>query len=172
MPLQPEPLFTAQTIHKRIQELAHEIRAAYSDAPPLCLITLKGALHFGSDLTRAMAFSSETDFICARSYADTDSTGEVRLLYTPTAVLRARQVLLIEDILDTGRTASALIAWLEAQGAASCRIAALLDKPSRREVDITPDFTGFTIDDHFVVGYGMDYNERYRELPDIRILEP
>jgi hypoxanthine phosphoribosyltransferase len=172
MPLQPEPLYTAQAIYERVQELAQEIRAAYSHAPPLCLITLKGALHFGSDLTRAMALSSETDFIRARSYADTDSTGDVQLLYTPTATLRDRHVLLIEDIMDTGQTAAALVAWLDGQGVASCQIVSLLDKPSRREVDIAPDFTGFSIDDHFVVGYGMDYNERYRELPDIRIWEP
>ncbi len=172
MPLQPEPLYTAQEIHERVQELAQEIQEAYSDTPPLCLITLKGALHFGSDLTRAMAFSTETEFIRARSYADTDSTGQVQLLYTPTAALRDRHVLLIEDILDTGRTASTLLAWLNGQSVASCQVVSLLDKPDRREVDIRPDFTGFSIDDHFVVGYGMDYNERYRELPDIRIWEP
>ncbi|PCJ56328.1 MAG: hypoxanthine phosphoribosyltransferase [Candidatus Hydrogenedentota bacterium] len=171
MPLQPEPLYTVQAIQQRVQELAGEITAEYFDAPPLCLITLKGAMHFGSDLLRAMDLPVEIDFIRAQSYSDTQSTGMVELLYTPTSTLQGRAVLLIEDIIDTGRTALALREWLQEQGTAECRIVTLLDKSARREVDIQADFIGFSIEDHFVVGFGMDYNEQYRELPDIRIWE-
>lgn len=171
MKLSNKPLITEEALRARIGSLAEEISHDYADQNPVLLGVLKGAFHFVSDLARAMRCPVEIEFIRAASYAGTESTGQVRVELPISIPLRGRAVILVEDILDTGRTASAIRAHLQSQGPAGIALCTLLDKPSRRVVPATAAYTGFSIDDLFVVGYGLDYNERYRELPAIHILE-
>lgn len=172
MKLSNEPLITEEALRERIGALAEEISRDYANRKPVLLGVLKGAFHFVSDLARAMRCPVEIEFIRAASYAGTESTGQVRVELPISISLRGRDVILVEDILDTGRTASAIRAHLQSQGTASIALCTLLDKPSRRVVPVTAAYTGFSIDDHFVVGYGLDYNERYRELAAVYILQP
>ncbi|HNT89794.1 MAG TPA: phosphoribosyltransferase family protein [Candidatus Hydrogenedentes bacterium] len=111
------------------------------------------------------------DFIRARSYIGETSSGVVEIMHAPEVLIRDRHVLLVEDILDTGRTASQIIAWLKERGPASLRVCALIDKPARRLVEVRADYVGFSIEDHFVVGYGLDHNEQYRHLPSVYTLD-
>lgn len=172
MELTKTPLIEAEQIRARVRALAQEIEADYAGAPLVLLTVLKGSLHFASDLQRAMSECLELhlEFIRARSYDGTASTGTVELLYTPEVGFTGRHVLVLEDILDTGRTATSILAHVRAQQPATLRLATLLDKPARRVVPIEADYVGFRIDDHFVVGYGLDLNERYRHLPAIHCL--
>ncbi len=165
------PMLTRETIAQRVGELAETIARDYADKDLLLLFVLKGAMVFGSDLMRLLPGRVAVDFVRARSYTGPNSSGRVRLLYTPTAPLADRHVLLVEDILDTGRTARFLEEHLRGYQLASLRLVTLLDKPARREVELTADYVGFTIDNQFVVGYGLDYDEAYRELPAIHVLE-
>lgn len=167
MRIDPEPLLTAEQIAVRVRELAGEIRCDLAGARPLVLGVLKGAAFFTADLARALDMDAEVDFIRTRSYAGTSSSGRVDVFDLERLVLKGRTVLLVEDIVDTGATLLALLGRLEAEGAGSVHVCALLDKPSRRSVPVAPRYSGFTIGDHFVVGYGLDYNEAYRTLPDI-----
>ncbi|MFP4502422.1 MAG: hypoxanthine phosphoribosyltransferase [Candidatus Hydrogenedentota bacterium] len=165
------PLLTHDVIAQRVGELADTIARDYADKDLLLLLVLKGALVFGSDLMRRLPGRVAVDFVRARSYTGPNSSGQVRLLYTPSAPLADRHVLLVEDILDTGRTASFLQQHLHGYQLGSLRLVTLLDKPSRRENELTADYTGFTIDNQFVVGYGLDYEEAHRELPAIHVLD-
>jgi hypoxanthine phosphoribosyltransferase len=166
------PLFTAADLRSKVHALADAISRDLDDGGIVALIVLKGALHFGSDLLRALRISATVDFVQARSYNGTGSRGAVTMLARPTQELRGRRVLIIEDILDTGVTANALLDFVRAEGAADVRFCALFDKPSRRRVPVHADYLGFTVEDVFLVGYGMDYEEQYRELPDVYTLEP
>ncbi|MBI2421902.1 MAG: hypoxanthine phosphoribosyltransferase [Candidatus Hydrogenedentes bacterium] len=166
------PLIDEAALQQRVAELAQEVRRAYPDALPLCLCVLKGSVFFAADFVRHLGPEVELDFIRARSYLGLHSSGTVALTHTPEADLRGRHLLVLEDIVDTGRSARVILDWLDAQAPASVRLCTLLDKPSRRELDVTPDFVGFSIPDAFVVGYGLDHNERYRALRAIYILEP
>ena len=166
-------LFTAEQIHARIQQLAAEIDASYPPGAPLHLVAvLKGAFVFLSDLSRALALRPITlDFIAVSSYgAATKSSGEVRLLKDLDAPLQGRDVIIVEDIVDTGLTLHYLQEILQARGPRSLRTVCLLSKPSRRKIDVKVDYIGFTIEDKFVVGYGLDYAEQYRNLPFIGVL--
>ena len=167
-------LLSTDTIATRIRELAVEIERDYTGDDPIHLIcVLKGAFVFVSDLARAMGPRVTLDFIALSSYAKgTTSSGEVRLLKDLDAALSGRDVIIVEDIVDTGLTLSYLQEILKARGPRSLKTACLLSKPSRRKIDVTVEYIGFTIDDHFVVGYGLDYAERYRNLPHIAILNP
>lgn len=165
-----EILYSAGQIAARVQTLAAEIDARYAGTELLLLAVLKGAAPFAADLMRHLHTPVRLDFIRARSYQGTASTGTVTITCYPEISLKDRHVLLVEDILDTGRTAAVLCAWVQSQAPASCAVCAFLDKPSRRTAPIHADFHGFTIPDLFVVGYGLDLDERYRELPDIRAL--
>jgi hypoxanthine phosphoribosyltransferase len=167
-------LLSADSIAQRIRELAAEIERDYpGDAPIHLICVLKGGFVFVSDLVRAMGPRVTLDFIALSSYAKgTTSSGEVRLLKDLDAALSGRDVIIVEDIVDTGLTLSYLQDILNARGPRSLKTACLLSKPSRRKVDVTVEYIGFTIDDHFVVGYGLDYAERYRNLPYIAILNP
>lgn len=167
MRIDPEPLLTAEQIAVRVRELAAEIRRDLAGTRPLVLGVLKGAAFFTADLARALDMDAEVDFIRARSYAGTSSSGRVDVFDLERLALKDRTVLLVEDIVDTGATLLALLERLEAEGAGSVYVCVLLDKPFRRAVPVTPRYVGFTIADHFVVGYGLDYNEAYRTLPDI-----
>ena len=166
------PLLTAAAIQRRVDELGAEIAAYYGDVPFTMLVVLKGAIPFAADLMRAIGNAAmAVEYIRARSYDGAESTGEVRIMVPPEESLEGRHVLIVEDILDTGRTTRVILDHIEQQGAASCGVCVLLDKPARREVAVTADFCGFTIDNHFVVGYGLDFNERYRELPAVFVME-
>lgn len=165
------PLIDAAAIRDRIAAMAAELDARYAGREPLVLVVLKGAAPFSVDLMRAMRAPVSVDYIRAKSYDGTASRGEVVFSHLPEEPLRDRHVLVLEDILDTGQTATAILDFVRAQHPASRCLATLLDKPSRRTCAINADLAGFVIPDHFVVGYGLDYNERYRELDAIYTLE-
>lgn len=166
-----QPLFSGAIIAQRVHELAAAVSADHVEKSLLILGVLKGGIHLASDLVRRLTIPVTLDFIQAKSYRGIHSGGSVELLVKPTVMIRDQHVVVVEDILDTGRTAAAIVDWIEAQGPAGLKVCTLADKPSRRMADIGADYVGFEIDDQFVVGYGMDYEEHYRELPDIYVLE-
>jgi hypoxanthine phosphoribosyltransferase len=168
-------LLTAEDVQQRVADIGAQICRDYPDpAEPLLLVgVLKGAALFLADLVRAVDRPLEFDFVAIASYgAATRSSGEVRVLKDLEAAVSGKHVIIVEDILDTGLTLrfSYLIESLRARQAASVKVCVLLDKPSRRRVDVPVDYRGFVIEDRFVVGYGMDFNERYRNLPYIGYL--
>ncbi len=170
VPRPTDVLLSHEQIQQRVAELATEIRR---DCPgDLHLVAvLKGAFVFLADLVRQMTGVVSLDFIAVSSYAaGTTSSGEVRLLKDLDVALDGRDVVIIEDIVDTGVTLTYLQGILRARNPRTLRTACLLSKPSRRQVDVTVEYVGFTIDDHFVVGYGLDYAEQYRNLPYIAVL--
>ncbi len=171
MRLSKEPLIPAVAIERRVVELAQEISKDFSGRELLVVAVLKGGVIFAADLMRQLRVPAALEFIRAKSYGDTTSTGTVEFMYLPRQPVSGKQVLIVEDILDTGRTTAALCKRLEKDRPARLALCTLLDKPARREVPVSTDYVGFTIDDHFVVGYGLDWNERYRQLPDIWTLE-
>jgi hypoxanthine phosphoribosyltransferase len=164
-------LLSPEQIAARVDELATEIARVYGDGPLVLLAVLKGAAHFASDLMRRLDLDVRLEFIRAKSYEGTDSSGTVRFNVVPEISLEGRDVLVVEDILDTGRTCAAILRKLEAQRPKSLAICTLLDKPSRRIESVEADYVGFTIEDHFVVGYGLDHDEQYRQLPGVYVLE-
>ncbi len=166
------PLIPAASIAARVSALGMKLGGDYDGRRPLLLGVLKGASLFLADLARAMPIDLELDFVHARSYAGDRSTGSVALSRAEDMAVRGRDVIVVEDIIDTGRTAGALLERLRELGPASLALCALLDKPSRRVVEIEPDYTGFSIEDHFVVGYGLDYDGLHRNLPAIHVMEP
>lgn len=167
-----ETLITGPQIQQRIQELAAEIRRDIPGADIHFVCVLKGAFLFLADLVRAMDGGLTLDFMATSSYGTTQaSSGEVRLLKDLDAGLEGRHVVIIEDIVDTGLTLHYLQGILRARGPKSLRTACLLSKPSRRRIDVQIEYVGFTIEDRFVVGYGLDYAELYRNLPYIGVLK-
>jgi len=170
----PTTLLPAGVIHRRVRELALEIERDHQAAGELHLIcVLKGAFVFMSDLVRQMRMPVTIDFMALSSYAKgTTSSGEVRVLKDLDYALEGRHVLIVEDIVDTGLTLHYLQEILHARGPKQVRTACLLSKPSRRRIDVRVEYIGFTIEDRFVVGYGLDYNGHYRHLPEIAVLEP
>lgn len=164
------PLITAAEIQARIHGLAAAIRADAPEADLHFIGVLKGSVFFMTDLLRAMPGTVTMDFIAVASYAGTKTTGEVRLLKDVDRGLQDRHVIVVEDIVDTGLTLHYLLDLLRARGPRSLRSACLLSKPARRKIDVPVDYVGFEIDDRFVVGYGLDYDEHYRHLPYIGAL--
>jgi hypoxanthine phosphoribosyltransferase len=164
------PLITADQIQARVRELALEIRRDSPDAALHFIGVLKGSVFFMSDLLRSLPGTSTMDFIAVSSYAGTTSSGEVRMLKDVDRGLQDRDVVIVEDIVDTGLTLTYLQGQLRGRGPRSLRTACLLSKPSRRKVDVVVDYIGFTIDDQFVVGYGLDFDEQHRHLPYIGVL--
>ena len=164
------PLLPATEIHARIQALAADIRRDNPEAALHFIGVLKGSVFFMADLLRAMSGTVTMDFIAVSSYAGTKTTGEVRMLKDVDRGLQDRDVIIVEDIVDTGLTLHYLQDLLRARGTRSLRTACLLSKPSRRKVDVPVDYICFEIEDHFVVGYGLDYDEHYRHLPYIGVL--
>lgn len=161
-------LLSHDAIQARIQEMGREIARDYAGREPHVVGVLKGAFTFLSDLTRSIELPMTLDFIAVSSYgAATKTSGEVRLVKDLDQGLEGRDLLVVEDIVDTGLTLNYLLNLLRARGPRSLKVATLLSKPSRRLVQIPVDYVGFSIDDHFVVGYGLDFNERYRNLRDI-----
>lgn len=166
----PEVLITADQIRQRIRELAVVIGRDFPDGLHLVAV-LKGAFVFLSDLVRALDGTISLDFMAVASYAKrTTSSGQVRLLKDLDSSLEGRSVLVVEDIVDTGLTLTYLQEILRARNPKVLRTACLLSKPSRRKVDVTVDYIGFTIEDRFVVGYGLDFEEQYRNLPYIGVI--
>jgi hypoxanthine phosphoribosyltransferase len=166
-----QTLITADQIQARVRELGGEIRRDHAgDVHLVCV--LKGAFMFMADLIRALPGDATIDFMALSSYGkNTSSSGEVRLMKDLDTGLEGRHVVIVEDIVDTGLTLTYLQEILRARGPRSLRTACLLSKPSRRKVDVRVDYVGFTIEDKFVVGYGLDYAEKYRNLPFIGLIE-
>jgi hypoxanthine phosphoribosyltransferase len=165
-------LISAERIAKRVEEMGNEISKVYADidTPLVLVVILKGATVFAADLLRSLSIPAELEFVSAASYGSGTSPGKLRLAHMVEGPLVGRHVLLIEDIIDSGRTVTAIERRLRRMKPASLRLAALLDRPARREVETKIDFTGFVIPDRFVIGYGLDYAGLYRELPGIYIL--
>jgi len=166
-------LVSQADIQHRIVTLAAEIERDYPAGNGIHLVAiLKGGFMFMADLVRAMSERVTMDFMAVSSYGKgTTSSGQVRVLKDLDSNVEGRHVILVEDIVDTGLTLHYLQDLLKARAPASLRTACLLSKPSRRKVDVKVDYIGFTIDDHFVVGYGLDYAEKYRNLPYIAVLQ-
>ena len=167
-----EPLFSSEQIQTRIAEMGAEIARDYRGQTPLLVGVLKGAYIFLSDLARATDLRLGVEFMAISSYGSgMRSSGEVRIVKDLDVPVEGRDILIVEDIVDTGLTLSFLINSLHQRGARSVKLAALLDKWERREREVKIDYCGFRIPDAFVVGYGLDYAERYRNLPFIAILK-
>jgi hypoxanthine phosphoribosyltransferase len=167
-------LVSEDDLKKRVAELGSEISSLYSmDDLPLLVSVLKGAFVFLADLTRHISIPHEVDFMVTSSYgAGTETSGVVRILLDLERNIEGRHVLVVEDIVDTGYTLEYITRNLRTRGPASVKVCALLSKPSRREVDVPLDFVGFEVPDEFVVGYGLDYAEVYRNLPFVGVLKP
>ena len=167
-----EVLLSAEQIQSRIRELGAEIARDYAGRNPLLITVLKGACTFLSDLMRAADIQLGVEFIAISSYGSAMRTsGEVRILKDLDVAVEGRHILVVEDIVDTGLTLNYLLANLKSRGAASVKLAALLDKHERREKEVPIDYLGFQIPDEFVVGYGLDFAERYRNLPFIAVVK-
>ena len=167
-----EVLIQTEKIRERISELGAEIARDYAGRNPLLISVLKGACLFLSDLMRAADIPLNVEFIAISSYgAEMRTSGEVRILKDLDVAIEGRHILVVEDIVDTGLTLSYLLANLKSRGAESVKLAALLDKYERREKEVAIDYLGFRIPDKFVVGYGLDFAERYRNLPFIAVLK-
>lgn len=168
------PLITPDEIESRVEELSAQINADYAGTgrPVSIVVVLKGAIFFAVDLMRNLDLPTRMDFLQAHSYSGTESTGEVTLIKDVSTPLAGTDVLIVEDIVDTGLTASWLLRHLSGHHPATCRLVTLLDKPSRRIYPVSIDYTGFSIPDEFVLGYGLDYDEGYRNLPAIYIARP
>jgi hypoxanthine phosphoribosyltransferase len=163
-------LLSSDEIQARILEMGAQITADYAGREPHLVGVLKGACPFMTDLAQAIDLPLTLDYIAVSSYgATTKSSGEVKLVKDLDQGLDGRDLLVVEDIVDTGLTLNYLRGLLRARGPRTLKVVALLSKPSRRLVSVEVDYVGFTIEDHFVVGYGLDYNERYRNLRDIKV---
>jgi hypoxanthine phosphoribosyltransferase len=166
-------LIDRDALQRRIVELGEEISADYAGRDLLLVGVLKGAVFFMADLMRGLTIPCEIDFMAISSYgASTDSSGVVRILKDLDLNIEGRDVLVVEDIIDSGLTLSYLMRNLEAREPASLEICALLTKPERREIDVPVRYVGFEIPNRFVIGYGLDFAERYRNLPYVGVLDP
>jgi len=167
-----EVLLTEEQIRERIKEVGAEITRDYAGRNPLLVGVLKGACFFMSDLLRSIDTTLGIEFIAISSYgSSTRTSGEVRILKDLDVAVEGRDLIVVEDIVDTGLTLSYLLTNLKSRGANSVKLVALLDKYERREREVQIDYLGFKIPDHFVVGYGLDFAERYRNLPFIAVLK-
>ncbi|HKW69554.1 MAG TPA: hypoxanthine phosphoribosyltransferase [Candidatus Dormibacteraeota bacterium] len=165
-----KPMISADRIARRVHRLGRRISDVFADidTPLVMVVILKGATVFAADLLRSLSIPAELEFVRASSYpTGTSSNGRLRLAHMVEGPLVGRHVLLVEDIVDSGVTVDAVQKRIAKLGAASVRLAALLDRPARRQVEVKIDFTGFVIPDRFVIGYGLDYAGLYRELPHI-----
>ena len=166
-------LIGTEELQAKVAELGRQISEDYRGRDPLLICLLRGAVVFLSDLIRAVDIPLEMDFMAISSYGDsTESSGVVRLMMDLKSNITGRSVLIVEDIVDTGRTLAYILDNLRTRRPADIKVCALLSKPSRREVQIELDYLGFEIPDKFVVGYGLDYAENYRNLPFIGVLKP
>lgn len=166
-------LYDQEAIRAMVDRLATELRRDYAGKNPLVIGILKGAVMFMTDLVRAVGDYLEIDFMDVSSYGSaTESSGEVKILKDLDTSVAGRDVIIVEDIVDTGRTLAYLMKLFETRNAHSVRVCALMDKPERRIKAVTADYVGTQVPNEFVVGYGLDYAERYRNLPYIGVLKP
>jgi len=167
-------LISEEAIDARIKTLAAEMNAVYSDEDlPLLVCILKGAFMFLADLVRHLEFRHEVDFMEISSYGDaTKSSGVVRILLDLASSIEGRNVIIVEDIVDTGHTLHYILRNFKTRNPESLRVATLLNKPSRREIDVPVDFVGFEVPNEFVMGYGLDYAQQYRNIPFVGVLKP
>jgi hypoxanthine phosphoribosyltransferase len=164
-------LITKPQIDKRVAEMGRQISADLAGTNPIALCVLKGAVFFCSDLMRQMSFDIALDFIQVSSYGNERySSGVVTILKEPQLDMRGRAVLIVEDIIDSGLSMREVFRYIESRGASMVRTVTFLDKPAARKVDFRADYVGFSIDPQFVIGYGLDYAEKYRNIPEIQVL--
>lgn len=167
-----EVLIGEDEIASKVKELAQLLSEEYRGKNPLIICVLKGAAFFMTDLIKQMDIELEMDFMDVSSYGNrSESSGEVKIIKDLNTSVQGRHVLVVEDIIDSGLTLKYLVDLLHHRKAASVKVVTLLDKPRRRKVDFKPDWTGFEVPDEFVVGYGLDYAEKYRNLPYIGVLK-
>ena len=174
MSAQPKPhiLFTREEVEAAVKRLAAEISRDYRGKNPLLIGILKGSFVFMADLIRLLDFPLEVEFITLSSYGGgRESSGKIRVVKGLRTEVKGRDVLVIEDIVDTGRTISFLLDYLRRKKPASLRLCALTDKPSRRQIPVNIDYLGFTVPNKFIVGYGIDWDEKFRYLPEICFVE-
>ena len=168
-----EILLTGDEIAARVADLGAQLAADYAGRTPVLVSVLKGSIVFLADLIRAMDVPLNVDLMEVSSYGSaTESSGQVRILKDLSSSIEGRDVVVVEDIIDTGLTLNYLLRFLAERHPASVRVCCLLDKPARRLAEIEIDYRGFTIPDRFVIGYGLDYDERYRNLPYVGVLRP
>ena len=166
-------LLSQETIAERVRALGEQIRADYEGKNMLLVCVLKGSFVFAADLARAIDLPMKIDFLGTRSYGDgTESSGVVQITYDLARPIEDVHVLLVEDIVDSGLTIAHLLKLLRTRNPASLKVCSLLHKPSRAKIEVPIDYLGFTIEDRFVVGYGLDHAETYRNLPFIGVLSP
>ena len=166
-------LVSEEDLKARVSEMGAELYEKFEGKNPIFLGVLKGSFVFIADLMRACQLKSDIEFIAVSSYANaTESSGRVNIKYDLQQDITGRHLIIVEDILDSGNTLAFLKNYFLAKGAESITIVTLLDKPSRREKAVYPDLAGFTVPDEFVVGYGLDYAQRYRNVPYIGVLKP
>ena len=166
-------LFTEEQLQARVAEIAAQIDRDYAGKQPLLVSVLRGSFVFMADLVRRITLPCTVDFMAVSSYGSgTTSSGQVKIVKDLSEQIEGKDVIVVEDILDSGNTLSYLLKLLEARHPASIRLCTLLDKPERRTKPVAVQYSGFTIPDEFVVGYGLDYDEKYRNLPYIGILKP
>lgn len=171
-PLKPEILITKEEIEKEVARLAQEISRDYQGKHPLLLGILKGSFIFMADLIRLLDIPVELDFVNLSSYGSARVTsGEIKVVQGLRCPVKGRDVLVIEDIVDTGLTVGYFLNYLKKRKPSSLKLCALFDKPSRRKISVPIDYRGFTIPNRFMVGYGLDYNQRFRHLPDLYVVE-
>ena len=168
----PRILFTRDEIEATVKRLAAEIKKDYHGKQPILICVLKGSFMFMADLIRLLDFPLEVEFIRLSSYGrGRESSGKIKVEQGLRSEVKGRDVLIIEDIVDTGLTVSFLLGYLRKKKPASLKLCALTDKPSRRQIPVTIDYLGFTVPNRFLVGYGLDLDEEFRNLPDICVLE-
>ena len=165
--VRPPTVISAEAIARRVRELGVEISAAYEGREPVLVLVLHGAFVFAADLTRALTTGHRVESLALASYEGLESSGEVQVVKDLGYDIAGRDVLIVEDIVDTGRTAAAALELLESRGPRSIEVVTLLDKPSRRVMEVKPRWVGFEIENIFVVGYGLDLDGRFRGLPYI-----
>lgn len=158
-------LISEEQIKARIAQLAQELEAEYANKNPLFVGLLKGVVVFFADMFRAVQIPCELDFMVVSSYSGTNTTGVINVRKDLDTDIKGRHVVILEDIIDSGLTLSHTLEFLRSREPASIKICTLLDKPARRKAPLSADYIGFTIPDEFVVGYGMDFNEQFRNLP-------
>ena len=167
-----KPFIPAQEIHDKVSALAADISRDYAGKTPLIICVLNGAFAFASDLFRALTIDAEITFIRLKSYEGTGSTGEIKQLQALTEDISGRDIIVVEDIIDTGHTMARLVHDLAARKPASIAVATLLYKPEACVADIRPDYVGFAIPPAFIIGYGLDIDGLARNLPDIWVVDP
>lgn len=166
-------LISEEELQNRIAQLGQQVAADYADKEPIFIGVLKGVVNFFTDMVRATPIRCQYEFMAVSSYGSgTSTSGNVKLLKDVTCNIKGRHVVILEDILDSGLTLQFVTEHLKAMEPASLKICTLLDKPERRKVDVFADYIGFTIPNEFVVGFGLDYQEFYRNLPYIGVLKP